>query len=635
MKGPFWLQYVILGCFFLPSCLARGQDTIPLRLIEIIAAKEAMLENTFQTTQFDSSTLSNNQNTNIGELLSKHSPVFIKGYYGSSSLSGTIRGGSANQFQVNWHGVPLESSMLGQTDLSLIPVFFFDDISLVHGGAGSILGNGAVSGSLNLINNPININLPLSVFLSAGSFNDYSQGLAVNYGKTKLRASTKLFHRKSLNNFPYMRSTRHGEVESINENSGIEQSALFQRIGFGFNKFSHIQLEFWYNRVSRQIPPAIGEKNREARQEDENFKLNLSWSHTSAKAQSQININHSIDHLDYTNPLLHIASESMVGNYYGEAEQSRSLSSGTILRYGLLAAYSSASTNDYNGNVERERFGAFAAVQQKFGSAPIIMVLGARQEYSQNNFNPFIPTFGIELPIGNLISVKANATKVFRLPTLNDLFWQPGGNPNLLPEEGWAQDINLSIKDQTTTIKWAFGLGAYNRVIDNWITWMPSETFWVPRNFKKVWSRGLEINAFYNVMINQVKISSRLNMAYNRSTNQMSSFAYDNAIDKQLIYTPEWSGNGELSISYKTLQISAFYNYNGKRFINPDNSIFLESYGIFDLQMQKQFRFRKHNCNILLRANNVFSTEYMLLLNHPVPGANYQISISYNLKKTS
>src|SRR5690606_10492085 len=39
--------------------------------------------------------------------------------------------------------------------------------------------------------------------------------------------------------------------------------------------------------------------------------------------------------------------------------------------------------------------------------------------------------------------VKGSLARAFRMPTLNDRYWQPGGDPDLRPEHGWSADAGL------------------------------------------------------------------------------------------------------------------------------------------------------------------------------------------------
>ena len=84
------------------------------------------------------------------------------------------------------------------------------------------------------------------------------------------------------------------------------------------------------------------------------------------------------------------------------------------------------------------------------------------------------------------------ASKDFRIPTINDRFWSPGGVENLLPESGFSQEIGAKLHKNTTQFTSSFDATLFNRNIDNWILWLPNAGYWSPRNILLVWSRGME-----------------------------------------------------------------------------------------------------------------------------------------------
>jgi outer membrane receptor protein involved in Fe transport len=56
--------------------------------------------------------------------------------------------------------------MLGQSDLSILPGFLFDDVSILYGGASSLNGSGAMGGSVMLKNeSAFNKGMNIKVFL--------------------------------------------------------------------------------------------------------------------------------------------------------------------------------------------------------------------------------------------------------------------------------------------------------------------------------------------------------------------------------------------------------------------------------------------------------------------------------------
>src|SRR5690606_13900615 len=101
---------------------------------------------------FDSTQLALYRSQNVAELVSEQSPVFIKSYGYNSLSTLSFRGASAAQSLVLWNGVPVNNPALGVADLSLLPVFFSDQIAIAYGGSSALLGNGNVGGALLLDN---------------------------------------------------------------------------------------------------------------------------------------------------------------------------------------------------------------------------------------------------------------------------------------------------------------------------------------------------------------------------------------------------------------------------------------------------------------------------------------------------
>ena len=59
--------------------------------------------------------------------------------------------------------------------------------------------------------------------------------------------------------------------------------------------------------------------------------------------------------------------------------------------------------------------------------------------------------------------------KVYRFPTINDLYWNPGGNRNLNPENGYSADFGLLWTKNYPNTKLYFEPTIYSRWIEDWI----------------------------------------------------------------------------------------------------------------------------------------------------------------------
>ena len=98
----------------------------------------------------------------------------------------------ASQTVIDWNGININSPMLGQSDLSLIPVGLIDDIQIYYGGASMLLNNGGIGGAINLETKPVwKKETVISLNAGIGSFGEYSGLVKVRTGNTQISVSHK------------------------------------------------------------------------------------------------------------------------------------------------------------------------------------------------------------------------------------------------------------------------------------------------------------------------------------------------------------------------------------------------------------------------------------------------------------
>ena len=87
--------------------------------------------------------------------------------------------------------------------------------------------------------------------------------------------------------------------------------------------------------------------------------------------------------------------------------------------------------------------------------------------------------------------------------TLNDLYFLPGGNPDLKSEHGFTYDVGLSFSvGKENVYALSGGINWFDSHIDDWIIWLPTtKGFFSPRNLKKVHAYGAETNAHLDIML--------------------------------------------------------------------------------------------------------------------------------------
>ena len=97
--------------------------------------------------------------------------------------------------------------------------------------------------------------------------------------------------------------------------------------------------------------------------------------------------------------------------------------------------------------------------------------------------------------IDEWLTLKASNGYNYRIPTLNDMYWQPGGNPNLKPEKGFSSDISVMTEPIFGNVSLKLEATYYYMNIDVWIMWIGQDkgSTWDPVHLCHVISLGSEL----------------------------------------------------------------------------------------------------------------------------------------------
>src|SRR5690606_22428207 len=125
----------------------------------------------------------------------------------------------------------------------------------------------------------------------------------------------------------------------------------------------------------------------------------------------------------------------------------------------------------------------------------LALSLNLRQLIYSGTFAPFTPNLGMDWSFWKAESqsllLKTSLGKGYKVPTLNDRYWDPGGNPDLLPEESINGEVGLHWL-KNGLFSWDQSLTFYRMQVDNWIIWLPQGSVWSPENIRDVQNQGIE-----------------------------------------------------------------------------------------------------------------------------------------------
>lgn len=613
--------------------LSIGKDTISIGEV-IIRGKKNYSESTgYKKSSIDSSVLQLTVHNSLAELLTRYTSVFIKSYGMSGAATPSFRGTGASQTLINWNGVNINSPMLGQADISIIPAGLVDDVQVYYGGASMVLNNGGIGGAINLETKPIwNNGILASLSTGIGSFGEYSGLAKVKTGNEHFQTITKAFFLISENNFKY---SEPGKASlQTRENNQINQRGFIQELYYR-NRANSVSARLWYQTADRHLPPAIGTTDYHERQYDESVRFMLADNMSLGKTRYSFTGAWLHDRMNYTSQLAEVDSRNLSDMLVMKMESETQLDEITKLKVTFNDEYCTVNSNNYTDQKKRNTASVTASLERECVNRLGLTIL-LRQ--IMTNKNLLIPDFsaGMQFRIteGNESFLKANFSRNSRIPTMNDLFYAPYGNQDLKNEYAYIYELTYSVNHKFgPSFKINPELSLFRNDIKNMILWHIEGNTLSVDNVNRVRTTGLEASVSMTCSVN--KFSGQFNTAYSftKATTVVSYLKDDAAIGKQLLYIPENQVTSLMHFSYGNIYSSWSVNITGDRYITSDNSRFLPGYILNDVMTGIKVPLHHTLIDLNFNINNLFDTNYQSIVSYPMPGRSYSIKILFQFSK--
>jgi len=632
----FFLVSVNVFYFSLRIKAQNLNDTLSLPEFEI--KSNFIIDNQgFKRVKMDSNLFIPNLSANLSSILSEHSSIFIKSYGNGTLATPSFRGTSAQHTQVEWNGINLNSPMIGQMDFSQVPVAQFDGLEILYGAAGISRTSGAFGGVIDLVTSP-DWNNRFKAFLAQtiASFNSYTSNVNVAAGTRSFQSHTKFNYASALNNFPF-----------TNDGGNIlrQQNASFTEFGFSQELFWKLKdkhlfsAKVWYSQDDRNLPPTTQnfDSLKVETLNDKALRAVVEYKYIEPTWNLLVRSALNDQYMKYANSLLGINSTHQCYSWINRVRFSYSGIRNLTIKPGVDFTYDWVDSDEYEGIKTRTTTSFFAEINYNF-TTKVKSSLVLREDLINGKFSPLIPALGIEYRPFNKINLafSSNVARNFRYPTLNELYWKDGGNPNLKPEMNYSLEAGSIYHFGTNTNKFYLeaSLAAYYSWIYDMITWSPvdgSGGLFRPENIDEILARGIELGLNINVMVWGFKIDLKNNYNYCRSTYEKANSSYDNKIGNQQFYIPVNTFNSTISMERWKFYLTYNYTYTGDRFTGKDNLSVMPAYNLSNIIFGKNIHIKHFALSLQMDINNLFNLDYQSLASRPMPGINYAFTIKLTL----
>lgn len=603
----------------------------------------------------------------VADAIRYFSGIQIKDYGGIGGLKTVnIRGLGTQHVGVFYDGVQLGNAQNGQIDLGRFSLDNMEAVSLYNGqksaifqsakdfaSAGSIymtarhpsFGEGQnyrlkgtfKTGSFGLVNPSVLLEHRLSKQVSGSLSAEYMY----TNGKYKFRYRQK-------NGYDITETRKNGDVEAIRAEYGL----------FGDMQGGEWKAKAYLYNSERGLPGAAvretGDFVHEDRQWDTNFFLQGSFRKHWGNYSLQTNGKYAYDYLHYlSDPRLDVTTMYM-NNHYRQHELY--FSAANMLN--ILPFWSADVSVDFQWNklnadlvnfvypcrytalvaaataLHFERFklqasllGTFVHETTKVPNA----AAGDKHKYTPTVVASWQPFKNEDL------NLRAFYKKIFRMPTLNDLYYTFIGNIDLNPEYTTQYDIGV-----TYSRKFRGGYPArlefqadayYNEVTDKIVAMPTSNQFrWTMVNLGYVEMRGVDVALQTEWhLLKDLKANLRVNYTYEKA--QDFTDAKSDYYGGQIPYIPWHSGSAVLNLSYRDWDMNYSFIYTGERYESsaniPEN--YAKEWYTNDLSLSRRLHWKKMLWKLTAEVNNVFNQQYEVVQWYPMPGINFRFVINVEL----
>ena len=603
----------------------------------------------------------------VADAIRYFSGIQIKDYGGIGGLKTVnIRGLGTQHVGVFYDGVQLGNAQNGQIDLGRFSLDNMEAVSLYNGqksaifqsakdfaSAGSIymtarhpsFGEGQnyrlkgtfKTGSFGLVNPSVLLEHRLSKQVSGSLSAEYMY----TSGKYKFRYRQK-------NGYDITETRKNGDVEAIRAEYGL----------FGDMQGGEWKAKAYLYNSERGLPGAAvretGDFVHEDRQWDTNFFLQGSFRKHWGNYSLQTNGKYAYDYLHYlSDPRLDVTT-MYVNNHYRQHELY--FSAANMLN--ILPFWSADVSVDFQWNklnadlvnfvypcrytalvaaataLHFERFklqanllGTFVHETTKVPNA----AAGDKHKYTPTVVASWQPFKNEDL------NLRAFYKKIFRMPTLNDLYYTFIGNIDLNPEYTTQYDIGVTYSRKFRggyPVRLEFQADAYyNEVTDKIVAMPTSNQFrWTMVNLGYVEMRGVDVALQTEWhLLKDLKANLRVNYTYEKA--QDFTDAKSDYYGGQIPYIPWHSGSAVLNLSYRDWDMNYSFIYTGERYESsaniPEN--YAKEWYTNDLSLSRRLHWKEMLWKLTAEVNNVFNQQYEVVQWYPMPGINFRFVINVEL----
>ena len=649
------LLHILTPLLFFGLCFSttesKGAEIAPmpsdsvsqLETLEVTAVRKPLA--TVQS--LDGPELQSLSTTSIADALKYFAGVQIKDYGGLGGLKTVnVRSLGAQHVGIYIDGIRVTNAQNGTVDLGKYSLSTLESVSLYNANKLEKCQSASeyASGATVYMRTRRPDTDSLSVMAGIGSFHTYRGRANIQFNRKGWSGFIDGEYLNSKGDYPFRYKSEYEDTVGRRKNSDIRfyriEGALFHN-GFSGHIYSYVSERGCPGGIVRRLSDKYTNIGREW---DTDIFAQGSWQHAFNPAHSvRFNAKYSHEYLRYNTDYPENQNTPRVDNHYYFNDGYLS-GAYTFTPFDLLylnASYDARMTwmkADLTNFSSLRRFDEKAVVDAQFSwngiRAGASLLFQHYKDFTASNVgaakpvSKFTPSFSAGYFFRGF-SFRAWYKKIFRMPTLTDLYYTQAGNRNLKPE--YTRQWNIGAEYNGAYGAWNASAQAdfYINHIDNRIVCMPLKgTYtWSMMNYGRTYCRGLNATLSGQYGIKDWTFSLLGSFTVQHDVNR-SDPEDEETYDLPICYSPKFSSGVTAIVNWKKYSLTVSDLYVSKRiwsYADPED--ILRPYNNVDVKLTGQWR----NFIASLEIFDLFDVQYEQVPRYPMPGRSFRFSLTFTL----
>lgn len=646
MAGVAFNIGIIMICMLTPLCSSaenNGNDTTNLLKSIVVTARRQPLATVQDLSGPQLQALSS---TSIADALKYFAGVQIKDYGGLGGLKTiNVRSLGAQHVGVYIDGIRITNAQNGTVDLGKFSLSTLESVSLYNANKLDHCQSASefASGATVYLRTRRPTTDSLSVMGAVGSFHTYRGRVTAQINRKGWAGFIDGEYLNSKGDYKFRYKSEYEDTVGVRRNSDIEyyriEGALFKN-GFSSHMYCYVSERGVPGGIVRRLSDKYINVGREW---DTDWFAQASWAHRFTDAhQVLFNAKYTQEYLRWCTDYPENQNTARVDNHFWQKDVYASASYAFTpcdwitfnVGYDARHSWLKADLRNFH-TVRRLDQKAVAALQAQYAGIRLAASM-LYQHYRDHTIthagaadplSRFTPSVTLGYNIKDF-SFRAWYKKIFRAPTLNDLYYTQAGNRNLKPE--YTRQFNIGAEYHYNTSVWTASAqaDAYINRIDNRIVCLPLKgTYsWSMMNYGKTYCRGLNSTLSGRYSPGHWTFSLLASFTWQRDLNRTNPESQ--SYDKPICYSPTLSYGLTGIVGWRWLTLTISNLHVGERmwsYADPDDV--LKPYNNVDMKLTGIWK----RFTASLEINDLFDEQYEHVPRYPMPGRSFTFSLSCSI----